>query len=187
MNMAHFKTLSIEEQADLYIPSGPGSFSELLKEFREGVIEFNEIISPSEIVDAEMEFHEWHLRRGRTIKEMDEWVVKMETIDRYDKESNGYKGFRNKLYNDPDYIKWSDKYCSDNGIKPRKSKDTVNRVLLAGDSWWNWKVGNKRDHTGTLDKTKHEFLNPCFHYFKNIYDKNKKNEEKNKRKRKKIG
>ena len=107
-----------------------------------------------------------------TIKEMDEWVVKMETIDRYDKESNGYKDFRNKLYNDPDYIKWSDKYCSDNGIKPRKSKDTVNRVLLAGDSWWNWKVGNKRDHTGTLDKTKHEFLNPCFHYFKNIYDKN---------------
>ena len=118
---------------------------------------------------------EFHLRRGQIIKE---WIVKIETINIYDKQSKSYKDFRNKFYNDPDYIKWSDKYCSDNGIKPRKSKGTIHRVLLAGDSWWNWKVGNKKEHTGTLDKTKHEFLNPCFHYFKNIYDKNKKNEEK---------
>jgi hypothetical protein len=103
-------------------------------------------------------------------KRLDQYFL--DTVDIVEGEKN-YNLFRQMVYNDPDYIKWSDKYCRDNQIKPRKSKLTEERVLLAGDSWWNWKLGNKSD-TGCGDKNKHKFICESLHHVYVLYSRHKK-------------
>ena len=121
-------------------------FADLIKEFRKGVEEFNLILG---------------------------WIIPMNEIDDYFNSSSDCIVFRSKIYNDSRYIKWSNIYCRDNNIKLRKSKYAKKKVLSSGDSWWNWKVGTKKD-TNSKDPEKHKYLNPSFHYIKKLYDTHKK-------------
>jgi hypothetical protein len=99
-----------------------------------------------------------------------DWVIQKETIDTYFNESISRDEFRVKIYTDSDFINWCKEYSKENNIKLRKNKYSKGHSVLApGDSWWNWKVGNKSD-TGCGDPEKHKFLNPSFHYIKQIYD-----------------
>ena len=111
----------------------------------------------------------------------DEWIIPMNDINDYLKMSQDCADFRTKIYNDSRYIQWSDKYCSDNNIKPRKSKFAKNSVLGAGTYWMNWKVGTKDDKK-SKDPEKHKYLCPSFHYIKQLYDAQKqKISKKNKK------
>ena len=78
--------------------------------------------------------------------------------------------FRVKVYTDSNFINWCKGYSKENNINLRRNKYSKGHpVLASGDSWWNWKVGNKSD-TGCKYPDKHKFLNPSFHYIKQIYD-----------------
>jgi len=108
------------------------------------------------------------------------WIIPRIRLDKYfantvdvSEGEKNYNLFRQLVYNDPDYIQWSAGYCRENDIKPRKSKLTKTCVLQAGDSWWNWKCGNKSD-TGCKDKTKHMFLCDSLHYVYVLYSRHKK-------------
>ena len=99
-----------------------------------------------------------------------EWILQKEVIDTYFNESICRDEFRVKVYTDSNFINWCKGYSKENNINLRRNKYSKGHPVLApGDSWWNWKVGNKSD-TGCRDPEKHKFLNPSFHYIKQIYD-----------------
>ncbi len=113
------------------------------------------------------------------------WIISREKIDEYFRQTlkvetgkKNYSEFRNKIYNDPGYIEWSNTYCSENSITVRKSRYTTHKVLAAGDSWWNWKVGTKKD-TGCKDPEKHKFICESLHYVYKLYSRHKKQDEVN--------
>jgi hypothetical protein len=99
-----------------------------------------------------------------------EWIIEKEVIDTYFNESICRDEFRVKMYTNNNFINWCKNYSEENNIKLRKNKYSKGHLVIApGDSWWNWKVGNKSD-TGCGDPDKHKFLNPSLHYFKQVYD-----------------
>jgi hypothetical protein len=121
------------------------------------------------------------------------WIIPKDVIESYfletvevDKGMKNYTEFRKKIYNDQNYIKWSTNYCKIHNIKPRKSKHTTEKVLLCGDSWWNWKIGNKYDKNNiTMDR--HKFLCESLRYVYILYSRHKKRDSvKTKFPRKKI-
>jgi hypothetical protein len=97
------------------------------------------------------------------------WIIQRGVVDTYFNKSDTRDEFRTKVYSDKNFVKWCNEYSKENNIKLRKNKFSTTPVLSAGDSWWNWKVGNKSD-TGSKDPEKHKFLNPSFHYIKQLYD-----------------
>lgn len=118
------------------------------------------------------------------------WIISKDKIDEYFRRTlnvesgkKNYNEFRILVYNDQDFINWSNFYCTQNNIKTRKSKYTSKPILLAGDSWWNWKVGSKKD-TGCKDPKKHKFLCESLHYVYKLYSKHKKQDELKKKQKK---
>jgi hypothetical protein len=160
MNLSPFVTLLHEfrkgvEEFNIMNLSPP--FATLLNEFRKGVEEFNSSNSDK--------------------CKYSDWIIPESEIDDHFNSSSDCIEFRSKIYNDKRYIKWSNKYCEENNINPRKSKYANERVYTAGDSWWNWKVGTKSD-TNSKDPEKHKYLDPSFHHIKKLYDTQKKKDEK---------
>jgi len=169
-------------------------FTTLLCEFRKGVGEFNAINYEEcktfatllcEFRNGVGEFNAINYDECKTFIQKCEcfdWIIPESEIDDHFNSSSDCIEFRSNIYNDIRYINWSNKYCENNDIKPRKSKYANERVLSAGDSWWNWKVGTKSD-TNSKDPEKHKYLNPSFHHIKKLYDTQKKKDEFKKKKR----
>ena len=114
-----------------------------------------------------------------------DWIIHKDVIDSYfletievEKGKKNYTEFRKKIYNDPDYVKWSTNYCRIHNIKPRQSKHTKERVLLCGDSWWNWKIGNKKDKD-YMKEDRHKFLCESLRYVYILYSRHKKRDSMN--------
>jgi len=138
------------------------SFWILLKEFHTIVEELN---IDSFINKEQIKYSKKMLKE----KYNQEWIIQESKINDYFEESKSINEFRKKIYTDINFVEWCKKYCKENKIQMRKSKFSREPILSAGDSWWNWKVGDKSD-TGCLDSEKHLFLNPSFHYIKQMYD-----------------